>query len=478
MLALDEINANGGLLGKKVRVITEDNQSKPEESVTAVLKLIKQDQVSAVVGEVASSRTLAAAPTCQGNGIPLLSPASTNPKVTQVGDYIFRACFIDPFQGSTMAKFAVERLGAKRIAILTDTKNDYSVGLTQFFRETARKLGAEIVAEESYSEGDIEFKAQLTAIKADNPDVLFVPGYYTECALIARQARELGLTVPLLGGDGWDSPKTVEIGGKAVEGVYITNHYSAEDQRPEVQKFIADYRAEVRRQDARRDGRAGLRRHEADGRRDPARRLDRRREDPRRAGGDARLPGGQRPHHHRRRSQRAQGHRRAADARRAVSLRRVDRARTRLSRAVLDQLAQQLVNGLAWGSIYALIALGYTMVYGVLRLINFAHGDVYMVGAMCAFYFAHGLGYAAAPSLVGFGLVMLLAMIACAVLGAVIERVAYRPLRRQPRAAMLTTAIGVSMLLEYGGQLVFGPDPKFFPQLIESQPVVRTRAGR
>jgi len=243
MLALDEINNDGGLLGKKVRVITEDNQSKPEESVTAVLKLIKQDQVAALVGEVASSRTLAAAPTAQSNGIPLLSPASTNPKVTQVGDYIFRACFIDPFQGSTMAKFAVQRLGAKRIAILTDTKNDYSVGLTQFFRETARQLGAEIVSEESYSEGDIEFKAQLTAIKADNPDVLFVPGYYTECALIARQARELGLTVPLLGGDGWDSPKTAEIGGKAVERVYIPNHYSPEDQRPEVREFIAAYKA-------------------------------------------------------------------------------------------------------------------------------------------------------------------------------------------------------------------------------------------
>lgn len=242
MLALDEINAGGGLLGKPVRVVTEDNQSKPEESVTAVLKLIKQDQVVAVVGEVASSRTLAAAPTCQANHIPLLSPASTNPKVTQIGDYIFRACFIDPFQGSTMAKFAVERLKAKRIAILTDMKNDYSVGLAQFFRETAKKLGAEIVAEESYAEGDIEFKAQLTEIKADNPDVIYVPGYYTECALIARQARELGLNQPLLGGDGWDSPKTIEIGGKAVEGVYITNHYSADDQRPVVQKFIADYK--------------------------------------------------------------------------------------------------------------------------------------------------------------------------------------------------------------------------------------------
>lgn len=242
MLALDEINGAGGLLGKKVRVITEDNQSKPEESVTAVLKLIKQDQVSAVIGEVASSRSLAAAPQCQANGIPMVSPASTNPKVTEVGDYIFRACFIDPFQGSTMARFAIDKLHAKRIAILTDNKNDYSVGLTEFFRDTVKELGGEIVAEESYAEGDIEFKAQLTAIKAETPDVIYVPGYYTECALVARQARELGLTATLLGGDGWDSPKTVEIGGKAVEGVYFTNHYSPEDQRPEVQKFIADYR--------------------------------------------------------------------------------------------------------------------------------------------------------------------------------------------------------------------------------------------
>ena len=243
LLALEEINGAGGLLGKPVRVISEDNQSKPEESVTAVLKLIKQNEVVAVVGEVASSRSLAAAPQCQANGIPMLSPASTNPKVTQVGDYIFRACFIDPFQGSTMARFAVNRLHAKRIAILTDSKNDYSVGLTEFFRTTAKQLGAEIVAEESYGEGDIEFKAQLTAIKAANPDVVYTPGYYTECALIARQARELGLEATFLGGDGWDSPKTVEIGGKAVEGTYFTNHYSPEDQRPEVQKFIADYRA-------------------------------------------------------------------------------------------------------------------------------------------------------------------------------------------------------------------------------------------
>ncbi|HVN85793.1 MAG TPA: ABC transporter substrate-binding protein [Candidatus Binatia bacterium] len=242
LLALQEINAAGGLLGKSVRVVTEDNQSKPEEAVTAVLKLIKQNEVVAVIGEVASSRSLAAAPQCQSNRIPMLSPASTNPKVTQVGDYIFRACFIDPFQGSTMAKFAVNSLKLHKFAILTDIKNDYSTGLTEFFRDTVKSLGGQIVAAESYNEGDIEFKAQLTAIKAAQPEAIYVPGYYTECALIARQARELGLTATLLGGDGWDSPKTVEIGGRFVDGVYFTNHYSEEEQRPEVQKFIADYK--------------------------------------------------------------------------------------------------------------------------------------------------------------------------------------------------------------------------------------------
>ena len=248
MLAVDEINAAGGVLGKQVRVVTEDNQSKPEESVTAVLKLIKQDQVSAVVGEVASSRSLAAAPQCQANGIPMISPASTNPKVTEVGDYIFRACFIDPVPGRDDGEVRRRAACTPSASPSSPTsKNDYSVGLAEFFRETAKQLGAEIVAEESYSEGDIEFKPSSPRSRAAKPDVIFVPGYYTECALIAQQARELGLDVPLLGGDGWDSPKTVEIGGEAVEGVYFTNHYSPEDQRPEVQNFVADVQGPLRR---------------------------------------------------------------------------------------------------------------------------------------------------------------------------------------------------------------------------------------
>lgn len=242
MLAFEEINNQGGILGKKIKIITEDDQSKPEEAKNAVLKLIKQNGVKAVIGEVASSRSLAAAPECQRSKIPMLSPASTNPKVTEIGDYIFRTCFIDSFQGRTMAKFARNNLKLKKIAILKDVKNDYSVGLADFFEKTFKSLGGEIISIESYSEGDIDFRAQLTAIKAKGPEAIYVPGYYTEVGLIARQTRELGLTVPLLGGDGWDSPKTLEIGGTAINGCYFTNHYAADDPSPTVQNFIEKYR--------------------------------------------------------------------------------------------------------------------------------------------------------------------------------------------------------------------------------------------
>jgi branched-chain amino acid transport system substrate-binding protein len=241
-MAFDEINAAGGVLGKKVRVIVEDDQSKPEEAATAVTKLINQNHVVAMLGEVSSSRSLAAAPICQANRVPMISPSSTNPRVTQVGDYIFRVCFIDPFQAEVGARIAWETLKLKKVAILSDVRNDYSVGLQTFFRQHYKQFGGEIVAEQSYSEGDSDFRAQLTQIKSANPEGIYVPGYYTEVATIARQARELGITVPLIGGDGWDSPRLWEIGGEALNGCYFSNHYSVDDPSPAVQKFVADYR--------------------------------------------------------------------------------------------------------------------------------------------------------------------------------------------------------------------------------------------
>ena len=242
-LAILEANEAGGVKGKKLEIVQYDNQGKPEEAATAMNRLITQDKVIAVLGEVASSISLAMAPLAQSNKIPMVTPSSTNPRVTQVGDYIFRVCFIDPFQGNVMATFAADHLKAKKVAILQDIKSDYSTGLAEFFAKKFKEKGGEIILTESYAEKDIDFKAQLTSIRSKKPDAIFVPGYYTEVALIARQAKELGINAPLLGGDGWDSPKLFEIGGKAVEGSYLSNHYSAEDTAEHVQSFIKKYKA-------------------------------------------------------------------------------------------------------------------------------------------------------------------------------------------------------------------------------------------
>jgi branched-chain amino acid transport system substrate-binding protein len=245
-LALDQINGAGGVLGKQIRVVVEDDQSKPEAAVTAVQKLVSEDHVVAVLGEVASSRSLAAAPVCQRNHIPMITPASTNPKVTQVGNFIFRSCFIDPFQGAAMANFAMkDDKGPKatKFAIFYDAKNDYSKGLREFFTDTVKANGGQIVADESYGEGDIDFKAQLTNIKNAAPDAIYVPGYYTEVGLICRQARDLGISIPLMGGDGWDSEKLYQIGRDAVNGCFFTNHYAIDEDVPAVKQFVAAYRA-------------------------------------------------------------------------------------------------------------------------------------------------------------------------------------------------------------------------------------------
>lgn len=240
-LAVEEINAAGGVLGKKVKLITEDNQSKAGESANAVNKLIAKDSAVAILGEVASSRSLEAAPICQQNGVPQISPSSTNPKVTQTGNYIFRVCFIDPFQGTVMANFAKKSLKAQKVAIFTDVKSDYSKGLAQFFKEGFLKGGGQVVAELDYNGGDKDFKGQLTAIKAANPEGVFVPGYYTDAALICIQAREVGLNVPLFGGDGWESEKLTEIGKEAVEGTYFSTHYSPEAGGPTAKAFVDAY---------------------------------------------------------------------------------------------------------------------------------------------------------------------------------------------------------------------------------------------
>ena len=243
-LAMDELLANkeGKIGGLKVRVVVEDDQGRPEEAATVVQKLVNQDKAIAVIGEVASGRSMAAGPICQQAGVPMISPSSTNPKVTEIGDYIFRMCFIDPFQGTVMAKFTANDLGLKNVAILKDVKNEYSIGLTEFFTQAFTQLGGQVITEQAYSSGDQDFRAQLTAIKAKNPQAIYLPGYYTEAGLIARQARELGIKVPILGGDGWESDQLIGIGGEALEGCFYSNHFANDNPDPKLQEWLQRYR--------------------------------------------------------------------------------------------------------------------------------------------------------------------------------------------------------------------------------------------
>jgi branched-chain amino acid transport system substrate-binding protein len=243
ILAFEEANAAGGILGRKLELIAEDNQSKAGESATIAKKFVSRDKVVAVIGGNVSVNSLEAAPILQNAKIPMVAISSTNPRVTEMGNYIFRVCFIDPFQGAVLAKFARDTLHAKRAAIITSIGNPYSVGISKVFREKFTAAGGEIVVEQKHAEGDKDFRAQLTAIKAAKVDCIFHSSNYTEGALICIQARQLGLDVPLFGGDAWEAPQLIEIGGKAVEGTYYSTHASPDSTAPEMQNFIAKYRA-------------------------------------------------------------------------------------------------------------------------------------------------------------------------------------------------------------------------------------------
>ena len=242
-MAVAEWNAKGGVLGKQIRLAFADDKGDPAEGATVYTKLIQQDRVSAIVGTVMSKVSLAGAPICQSYKIPMISTASTNIKVTSVGDYIFRACFIDPFQGTVGAMFACKDLQAKKAAVIFDVGNDYTKGLAEYFRAKFTELGGQIVAFEGHATGPADFKAQLTKMVQADPDIIYCSDYYNDVGLIAKQARELGFKGPMVGGDGWDSPELVKIGGAAVEGTFFTNHYSKDDIRPIVKEFVAKYNA-------------------------------------------------------------------------------------------------------------------------------------------------------------------------------------------------------------------------------------------
>lgn len=250
-LAFKEINAAGGVLGKQIEIITADNKGEPAESTNAMAKVISQDKVIAVAGFTVSSCGIAASAVAEANKIPFVAAATVNPKVTvdertgKVKDYTFRACFIDSFQGKVGADFALKGLKARKAAVMVDNSSDYSKGLAEIFRSAFAAGGGQIVAEEAYLQKDQDYKPILTKLKAQNPDMLYIPGYYEDVGKIIKQARELGIAVPILGADAWDSPKLVELSGpQAANNTYFTNFYSTEDKNPASNKFVEAYKKE------------------------------------------------------------------------------------------------------------------------------------------------------------------------------------------------------------------------------------------
>ena len=244
VLAFEEINAAGGVLGQKLELIAEDDEANPEKSTNAFKKLTAQDKVNVIIGALTSKCSLAITSLSQAKKVVQISTSSTNDTVTDAGDFIFRACYNDSFQGQVVAKYSNETLKAKTAAVLYDISNDYSVGLTENFRKTFESLGGKMVASEGYNSGDKDFNAQLTKIKATKPDVLLLPDYYNTVSLIAKQVRAQGMMMPLLGADGWDEI-TNNAGDEALNGFY-SNHYSPDSDDPRVKKFVASFKAKYK----------------------------------------------------------------------------------------------------------------------------------------------------------------------------------------------------------------------------------------
>ena len=240
-MAISEINAAGGINGNMVELIAEDDEGSPEKSVNAYKKLVTKDKCSIIIGSLTSGCTAAISSLAQAQKVLLLAPAATQTDITDAGDYVFRACFIDPFQGTVGGKFALEDLGAKNAAVLYDVQNDYSIGLYENFKVVFEQGGGKVVAEESYSTGDKDFNAQLTKIKTTNPDVVYLPDYYGTVALIAKQLRAQGINVPIVGADGWDG--IIDNAGDEVLNGFYSNHYAADSTDEKVVTFVNSYKA-------------------------------------------------------------------------------------------------------------------------------------------------------------------------------------------------------------------------------------------
>jgi len=253
-MAIEEINKAGGINGKKIAPVKYDNKSEPAEATTLANKLITQDKVIAILGPATSGPFKAEIPVANSKKVPIATGSATADDVTltsdgKVQEYVFRVCFIDSFQGTAMAKYASENLSVKKAVIIMDSSSDYGKGLAKNFKENFEKAGGTIVAEEAYVAKDTDFNAILTKIKGLDFDVIYIPGYYNEAGLIIKQARALGITAPILGADGFDSPVLLELAGaEALNNVYFTNHYSSLDKDPAVIKFIEDFKAKYNKE--------------------------------------------------------------------------------------------------------------------------------------------------------------------------------------------------------------------------------------
>jgi len=494
-IAVDERNARGGVRGRQIELVTLDDASKAQEAGTVVTRLIIEHHVDAILGEVASAASLAGGVVAQRYRVPMITPSSTAEAVTQIGDMVSRVCFMNSFQGYAVARFARATLQASRVGILYDQASPYSTGLAAEFTKAFRALGGTITTSQAYTAGDVNLSAQLRSLKDSNAQAIFLPGYYTDAGNYSIQARKLGITVPILGGDGWDSEKLAEIGGQAMEGNYYANHYAFDEDRPMVREFVTKFQA---RYGSVPDGLAALGYDAANvlfAAMDRAKSLDGV-ELAREIAGTTSFQGvtgsitldpdrnpvksavivlmkhGQPTYAERIAPLTAPlpDARDVRDAEHPGAAGAGDPGGGGTGSA-FGKLLQTVVDTLALGALYALIALGYTLVYGVLRFINFAHSDVFTFGAWISFSTATWFGFARQPPAIALPIILVVAMLISAALGVTIERLAYRPLRGAPRLNVLITAIGVSLLLQNTGTLAwaFGPNPQHMPALIADQ---------
>ena len=494
-IAVEERNARGGVRGRPIELITLDDASKAAEAGTVVTRLITEHHVDAILGEVASAASLAGGRVAQRYGVPMITPSSVAASITQLGDRISRVCFLNDFQGYAVAKFARDELKASRVGILYDQASAYSTDLASEFRKAFTALGGTIATSQAYTAGDVNLSAQLQSLKDSNPQAIFLPGYYTDAGNYSIQARKIGITVPILGGDGWDSPKLAELGGPAMEGNYYATHYTSDEDRPAVRGFVATFKAHYGAEpdaldalgyDAANVLFAAMDRAKSLGGAELGRAiagtkdfagvtgkitLDEGR-NPVKSAVIIQVKNGQ-PHFVERVEPRAALPDHADHAERDGAAHAGTGDPGGDTGSAGGKLLQTLVDTLAVGALYALIALGYTLVYGVLRFINFAHADVVTFGAWIAFVLATHLGFTRHSSWVALPIVLGLAMVLCAALGAAIERLAYRPLRNAPRLNVLITAIGISLLLQNTGTLPwsFGPNPQHMAPLIADRPL-------